>query len=196
MKTQGPIREGELPSREQADDELVPPGARRVLDVGCSSGQGVFSLAERLGPGTLVVGLDPCLERIDEAQRAARNVALNVRFAVGDARSLPFSDSTFDVVRAPGRLVTAHEPARVMRELVRVAAPGGRVLVHEAPPIASSPTEAEGAEDELPTLMRRAGLTRLEQRALRVGAHLDQGSSVTVIGVKPSDPEEGPTSER
>lgn len=185
MSSEGPIREGELPAYKQVSYDLVPSGVRHVLDVGCGSGEDVLSLAERLGAATLVVGLDACLERIDEAQRAARNVALNVRFAVGDARSLPFSDGSFDVVRADGLLGMVLERARVMRELVRVTAPGGRVLVHDDIASVSAPREDEAADTDLLDLMRRAGLSSLEQRDMGTLTTSGRGQRITLSGIKP-----------
>jgi ubiquinone/menaquinone biosynthesis C-methylase UbiE len=195
MKVEGPIREGEVPAYKQASYDLVPRGARHVLDVGCGSGEDVLSLAERLGATTLVVGLDASLERIDEAQRAARNVALNVRFAVGDARSLPFSDGSFDVVRADGLLGVAEERARVVRELTRVTVPGGRVLVHDDEAPVSTQRDEEATEDDLLSLMRRAGLVSLERSYLAPRPASGSVNSVTLSGIKPAPPEEGPAGE-
>ena len=185
MSIEGPIRDGEVPAYKQASYELVPWGVRHVLDVGCGSGEDVLSLAERLGAATLVVGLDACLEHIDEAQRAARNVALNVRFAVGDARSLPFSDGSFDVVRADRLLGVVVERARVVRELARVTAPGGWVLIHDDAAAVSAARDEEGAEDELLDLMQRAGLTSLERREMGAATPSDNGRRISVSGIKP-----------
>lgn len=183
--SEGPVREGEVPAYKQASYELVPWGVRHVLDVGCGSGEDVLSLAERLGAAALVVGLDASLERIDEAQRAARNVALNVRFAVGDARSLPFPDGSFDVVRADGLLGVVLERARVLRELVRVTAPGGRVLVHDNVAAISTSREEEPADDDLLDLMQRAGLAALEQSELGALASSSSGHPISLSGIKP-----------
>jgi len=195
MKVEGPIREGEVPAYKQASYDLVPRGVRHVLDVGCGSGEDVLSLAERLGAGTLVVGLDASLELIDEAQRAARNVALNVRFAVGDARSLPFPDGSFDVVRADGLLGVAEDRARVVRELVRVTVPGGRVLVHDDVAAVSAQREEEAPDDDLLSLMRRAGLASIEQSEMGPRPPSSSVRSITLCGIKPAPPEEGPAGE-
>ena len=47
--------------------------------------------------------------------------------------------------------------ARVVRELVRVTAPGGRVLVHDDVAAVAAPREDEAVDDDLLELMRRAG---------------------------------------
>jgi ubiquinone/menaquinone biosynthesis C-methylase UbiE len=186
MTSSGPVREGEI-SRKQASYELLPRDAKRVLDVGCGSGEDVLALAERLGQKALIVGIDSSLERIDEAQRALRNVALNAQFAVGDARCLPFPDHSFDVVRADGLFAELTERARVMRELSRVVAPGGRVLVHdeEAVVLASS-----ADDDDLLGLMRRAGLASVEVCDSYARRPSDASPrSVILVGTKPLEPE-------
>jgi ubiquinone/menaquinone biosynthesis C-methylase UbiE len=144
--------------------ELVPRGTRQLLDVGCGTGDDVLALAERLGPRASLIGLEKQLELVDEAQRRARSVALNVRFAVGDAHSLPFADDAFDVVRADGVLRYASDPTRVVRELARVLAPGGSLLLHDHEDVVlGRPRSERGAPaDDLLALLRRTGLDRVE----------------------------------
>src|SRR5581483_7985494 len=48
---------------------------------------------------------------------------------VGSADALPVADGTFDVVLCTQVLEHVPDPARVVRELRRVVAPGGRVLL-------------------------------------------------------------------
>ena len=116
---------------KQQSYELVPVNAAQILDVGSGTGDDVLALAERCGPGTFVIGLEQRLELVDEAKRRARNVALHVHFAVGDAHSLPFADHSFDVVRADRVLCEVDDPSRVLRELLRVTRRGGRLLLHD-----------------------------------------------------------------
>jgi ubiquinone/menaquinone biosynthesis C-methylase UbiE len=188
MTLASPVRDGETPSRKQASYELVPPGARRVLDVGCGAGSDVFSLAERLGPDCLIVGVDISLERVDEAQHALRSVALNVRFAVADARALPFPDDGFDVVRADGLFSEIDERVRVVRELGRVTAPGGCLLIHDREAIVLAPSE-DGADDDLLGLLRRAGLAQVALSEPRLRHASEHGTRwLTLAGTKPTEP--------
>jgi ubiquinone/menaquinone biosynthesis C-methylase UbiE len=129
----------------------------------------VLALAELCGPGTLVVGLERRLELVDEAKRRARNVALNVRFAVGDERSLPFADASFDLVHSNALPPCVVERARVLSELVRVLRPGGRLVVRDRDTLAAgrAPVVTElaaGASqgDDLLALLERTGLVALE----------------------------------
>jgi ubiquinone/menaquinone biosynthesis C-methylase UbiE len=163
-----------LSNRNVRASGLVPLGATSILDVGCGTGDDVLALAELYGPNTLVVGLEARLELVDEAQRRARNVALNVRFAVGDARSLPFADASFDLVHSDALPQDADERARVVRELARVLRPGGRLVVQDHDrlvtghaPFVSELGAAEARGDELEELLERAGLVGLETWACR-----------------------------
>jgi ubiquinone/menaquinone biosynthesis C-methylase UbiE len=186
MTLEGPVLEGETPTRKLAGYELVPRGASRVLDVGCGTGEDAFSLAERLGATCLVVGVDVSLERIDEAERMLRNVALNVRFAVADARSLPFPDDGFDVVRADGLFGDLVERSRVMKELSRVTARGGRVLVHDVESAILAPIDGE---DDLLALMRRAGLVSIELTEAARRPNESARRHLTLMATKPAESE-------
>ncbi len=184
MMTRGPVQEGEASTHKLASYELVPSAAASVLDVGCGAGEDVLALAERLGPRCLIVGIDVSLERVDEAQRALRNVALNARFAVGDARSLPFSDDGFDVVRADGLFSALSERARALRELARVAAPGGRILIHDLESAVLAPS---ADEDDTLALMRRAGLASVELSEAPRRPHAAVPRQLTLLGIKPKE---------
>lgn len=105
-----------------------PPG--RGLDVGCGTGV----LAERLaGRGYEMTGVDPSegmLEVLAERAPSVRAVR-----ASGD--DLPFDDGSFDLVLTVAALHHIAEPAAVratLGEMVRVARPGGRILVWDHNP--------------------------------------------------------------
>jgi len=143
---------------------LVPWGSESLLDLGSGTGDDVLSLAERLGPDTNVVGIERRLELVDEAIRRARNVALNVRFAVGDVYSLPFADRSFDVVRADCLFQELDDHVRALREIVRVTRRGGLVLISDREQVVlgrSAGGARTGAATETPALLalfERAGL--------------------------------------
>lgn len=75
----GLSRESELASRCVMD---LPRGleGKRVLDVGCRRGKGVYKLSDFVGPDGLVVGVDPSAAFIEEARRRlAENVGAGRR---------------------------------------------------------------------------------------------------------------------
>lgn len=107
------------------------PG-QRVLDAGCGPGTITADLAARVAPGE-VVGLDRSAVVLEEARATAdARGATNATFVVGDLYRLPYPDASFDVVHAHQVLQHLSGPASALRELVRVARPGGVVGVRDS----------------------------------------------------------------
>ena len=104
----------------------VQPG-HRLLDAGCGAGGVAAALAELVGSGGRVVGVDASAAMITEAQRRATGSGLPLEFEVGDVHRLRFEDAAFDGCRAERILMHVEEPGRALRELARVTQPGGRV---------------------------------------------------------------------
>ena len=102
-------------------------GSGRWLDVGC--GHDFLPLWMPASTRALdisawtVVGLD-----VDGAA-IAKHPQLRHR-VIGDGQQLPFESNSFDLITA--NMVVEHvvEPTRLFRELTRVLAPGGRIVVH------------------------------------------------------------------
>ena len=106
--------------------ELVPQWSS-VLE--CAAGTGEFSLAvaERAGSVTCT---DLSQAMLDRAERKARRRGLtNISFAVRNLIDLPEGDGMYDVVIAANVLHLLERPERALRELWRVTAPGGRLIL-------------------------------------------------------------------
>jgi SAM-dependent methyltransferase len=101
---------------------------QEVLDVGCGTGHFTRHVAARL-PDSRVVGVDMDAERLAFAR--TRCGEPNVRFEQGDLSRLPFDDEGFDLVFSRFVLVHVADPTRAMREMARVARPGGRVVAYD-----------------------------------------------------------------
>jgi ubiquinone/menaquinone biosynthesis C-methylase UbiE len=102
----------------------VTPSGARVLDAGCSTGEGAALLA---ATGAGVVAVDrPSLIEI-----ARTRVPASVEFQAGSLEELPVADGSFDVVVCVGGFDTgdAFDPKAVVDELIRVAAPEGLLVV-------------------------------------------------------------------
>jgi ubiquinone/menaquinone biosynthesis C-methylase UbiE len=110
-----------LRSRLQAATSTPRP---RVLDLGCGNGALLVALADQIARG---VGVDlsaPMIERARE--RAARHSHLSFHTIGGP--QLPFPDRAFDVVTSfLSFRYLDWDP--ILREIRRVLAPGGRLLV-------------------------------------------------------------------
>ncbi len=109
-------------------DLAGPLRGKRVLDVGTGDGTYAIEAAER---GAIVTALDLEQEMLDAAHARAVSRGVEVTLQRGRAEQLPFEDASFDVVIAVTVLCFVPDAQRAVREMARVLAPGGRVVVGE-----------------------------------------------------------------
>ncbi len=106
--------------------QVVPPQANwHVLDVGCGTGTG---MAPYVDAGCTVAGVDISPAMLDRARTRLGDRA-ELRITNGDR--LPYDNARFDLVMTTMVLheVPAHARRLFIREMARVARPGGRVLL-------------------------------------------------------------------
>jgi ubiquinone/menaquinone biosynthesis C-methylase UbiE len=112
--------------------ELLEAGpGRRILDLGCGTGDDVRALAAMVGPSGRVTGVDSSAAMVAEAQQRSDTLGLPVEFHVGDGHALDFPDGTFDGARADRTLQHLADPAKTVAEMVRVLRPGGHLVASE-----------------------------------------------------------------
>jgi len=104
-----------------------PQAADLLLDVACGPGAFVLALAPRVRFAR-GVDLTPEMVRRARAFQAEKQVA-NAAFACGDAEQLPFPDAAFDLVSCQCAFHHMPKPQTVLREMVRVAKPQGRLVL-------------------------------------------------------------------
>ncbi len=112
-------------AREFYERLNLTPG-RRLLDVGCGSGQLALMAAK---DGLDVTGLDIASNLVERARERAQAEGLPSRFEEGDAEALPFPDASFDVVASLIAAMFAPRPDLVAKELLRVCKPGGIIAM-------------------------------------------------------------------
>jgi SAM-dependent methyltransferase len=105
----------------------ITPGLA-VLDLGCGDGTTALPAAER---GADVLGVDIAANLVAAGNARAKAAGLgNLRFQEGDASALSeLDDSSFDLVVSIFGAMFAPRPQDVARELVRVAKPGGQIVM-------------------------------------------------------------------
>jgi SAM-dependent methyltransferase len=103
----------------------------RVLDAGCGPGYDAIRMAALVGRTGRVTGIDLSGRMIAIAEAKASGTGLPVTFRTGDVRKLPFPGASFDAIRIERTLQILDDPGRVLDEMVRVLAPGGRLLAVE-----------------------------------------------------------------
>jgi ubiquinone/menaquinone biosynthesis C-methylase UbiE len=115
-----------------AADLIAEAGLRpgeRVLDVACRTGVVTRLAAERVGPGGTVSAVDVNAGMLALARSLPAPAGAPTSWYETPAESMPLPDDAFDVVLCQlGLQFIADKPAAV-REMHRVTAPGGRVLV-------------------------------------------------------------------
>jgi demethylmenaquinone methyltransferase/2-methoxy-6-polyprenyl-1,4-benzoquinol methylase len=99
----------------------------RVLDLCCGTGDMSF-LAEDLGASS-VVGADFTVPMLSVARRRSRGEGRRPGFVAADALRLPFRDGVFDAITVGYGLRNVADPQAAVREMRRVLAPAGRVVV-------------------------------------------------------------------
>jgi SAM-dependent methyltransferase len=101
--------------------------ADEVLDVACGGGIVVCAFAPLVRHAT---GIDMTQAMLDRARTlAAERGIANVTWREGEVERLPFPDGSFTIVATRFAMHHFLDPAAVFREMVRVCAPGGRVVV-------------------------------------------------------------------
>jgi len=99
-----------------------------LIEAGCGNGAALADERAIVGAKGRVVGVDPTRAFIDAARaRAAGLPASNVRYEVGDIRSIPFADGEFDAAFCEKVLIHAGPPKAALSEMARVTRAGGRV---------------------------------------------------------------------
>lgn len=143
---------------------------KTVLDV--ASGRGAFACYYAKYYNTRVTGVDINPKMIESAVERAKKhgVERMTEFKVGDALSLPFTDNMFDAVINECAVGLTADPQKCLDEMVRVAKPGGDIVIHENTWLKQVPDEARrdaslrmgGVQytlDEWVSMMKKAGVS-------------------------------------
>ena len=111
-----------------------------VLDVAGGSGEPSITIAAAVGTSTSIVFTDPVTEMVGATRDQARLRRLtNIDFAQCIGEALPFSSDSFDVVVCRLGVMLFPDPVAAIREMLRVAKPGGRIAIAVWGPRESNP---------------------------------------------------------
>jgi ubiquinone/menaquinone biosynthesis C-methylase UbiE len=119
------------PIKLRTYEQMQISAGARLLDVGCGSGADTIPLAEKVGAGGRVVGVDNDRNMIVRAASAARgtNAQTQVIHICAEATRLPLRSNYFQASRSERLFQHLPSPELVLGEMVRVTQPGGRVVV-------------------------------------------------------------------
>lgn len=108
------------------DAAAAGPGDR-AIDLACGPGSVACGLARR---ADWVVGLDATPAMLDQARALAAGLGLtNVEWAVGDIYAAPYESAAFHAVTCRFAVHHLQEPVAAFAEMVRLAAPGARIVL-------------------------------------------------------------------
>jgi SAM-dependent methyltransferase len=138
FSTASPITD---PGALQAIIAAASPGPDdTLLDVACGGGIVVCAFAPLVKEAT---GIDMTPAMLDRARALAAEKGIeNVAWREGDVAALPWADGSFTIVVSRFAVHHFPDPAAVLREMVRVCAPGGTIVVVDTC-AATDPAKAE-----------------------------------------------------
>jgi ubiquinone/menaquinone biosynthesis C-methylase UbiE len=160
-------------------DVMAIDSVGSVLDLGCGTGVAARAIAHRPDFRGRVTGIDRSPHLIGAATRLAsmEGVASKVDFRAGDSHTLELRDAQFDAVIAHTLFSHLDNPRSVLKEIVRVLKPGGKVCIFDGDYASmtyatDNPATAKASDEaiinaivtnprimrEMPQLLREAGL--------------------------------------
>ncbi len=108
--------------------QLALPGGARALEVGCGAGLLAIELA-RSGYDVNCIDSSRAMVELAAVEARHSDVAERLTVDIGDVHALSFESSAFDLVTALGVVPFLNAPETALREMARVARPGGWVLL-------------------------------------------------------------------
>ncbi|MFB6816784.1 methyltransferase domain-containing protein [Streptomyces sp. NPDC056347] len=111
-------------------DLLDIRAGQTALDVGCGPGTDLPALAERVGDGGTVIGVDRDPDMLARARERTEDLH-RVEIREGDAHALPVEPGTVDRAKVDRVLMHVAEPADVLAQLHRATRPGARIGLAE-----------------------------------------------------------------
>lgn len=161
-------------------DLLAPKFGDSVIELGCGPGMGMRAALKRVGSEGFVAGVDQSATAAHCATHAAHNAVRTGRAVVmrAEAADLPFRDSMFDRAFAVNSFQFWPDPARALREIARVLAPNGRLVITQRASSLDRPTTMMGAGrgmeriGQATALLKAQGWRIVDERCVPDGSRL------------------------
>ena len=117
--------------RQVAGEITSSLSSGKVLDVGTGPGHLLVEIV-RCNPNLKLVGLDLSRKMLKIAEKSvAQDGKVCASLVRGDIQNLPFPDGMFDLVVSTLSIHHWRDPAKGIRECLRVTAPGGRCWIYD-----------------------------------------------------------------
>jgi SAM-dependent methyltransferase len=156
----------------------------RVLDAGCGTGRALMPLRAAVGPSGVVLGADLTPAMLQAAVRAGRDH--DGRLLLADVAALPLRKESLDAVFAAGLIAHLPHPAENLRELARVARPGGLLALFH--PVGRAALAARQGRQITPGDLRAESNLRplLSRSGWRLTSYVDEDDRFLALAVRES----------
>ncbi len=114
------------PQEKRLIENYALPDQTQILDLACGTGEITARLAE-LFPSGHLTGIDLIEAHLESGRQRCADYGDRVEFRTGDAFDLDIADNSFDLAVCRHLLQATPDPTLVLKELGRVAKPGGVV---------------------------------------------------------------------
>jgi len=112
---------------ERATAGLTSASKMTAIDLACGPGTFTRPLAAHV---ERAIGADLTPAMVEKARaEAARDAITNIEFTCADVYSLPFADNSADILTCGYAFHHMTDPLNALKEMARVARPGGRVAI-------------------------------------------------------------------
>jgi SAM-dependent methyltransferase len=101
----------------------------RVLDAGCGTGEALHWLAEAVGPGGTVLGIELAAPHVEEARR---HLPARVQVLQADLLEIPLPSESLDFIWCVNTLHHLRAPLSGLRRMASWLRPGGRIAVGQS----------------------------------------------------------------
>lgn len=171
-------------------DALAPKPGDSIIELGCGPGMGLRTAVKRVGKTGFVAGIDQSPLAAHFAAHVAHDSMLRGRAAVlrADVANLPFRDLMFDGAFAVNSFQFWPDPARALREVSRVLAPRGRLVITQRAANPERPSDFAGAARGMEriahatSLFKAQGWRIIDERCSRDGARL---LAISIVAERP-----------
>lgn len=119
--------------RQKVMSKMTFPVGAKIIDLATGTADWALALAEKSDATAHVTGLDFSEEMLAVGQKKVdvSDYSDKITLVQGDAMSLSFDDSTFDIVTIGFGLRNLPDPARGLQEMFRILKPGGQLVILE-----------------------------------------------------------------
>jgi phosphatidylethanolamine/phosphatidyl-N-methylethanolamine N-methyltransferase len=115
-----------VPGHKKAGAYIKEANIKNVLEVGIGTGLTLPHYA----PGVKIMGVDMSSQMLKGAHKRLPDFPeLDVELKEMDAQELTFDDNSFSCTYAPSLMTVVPDPKKLLKEMIRVTKPGGKVIV-------------------------------------------------------------------